>query len=408
MKMFRRLAMAAALAALLALTAAPAAQAETGVTEDTILMGTFQDLSGPLNYLGKLGTAVLNVWVHYVNDELGGIHGRKIKLVVEDNKYDPVLTKNAYNKLVHQDKVFMIVSVYGSTPCTAILEDIKKDKVPVFTTAAATESMFDPINPYMFWYAANGQDEGILMVDYVVNKLNAKNAKIGICYQDDEWGKDALEGVELACEVYDLKYAEAPFKRGSKNFNTQAMRLKAKGVTHCLYVGPDTGYSSLLEEANKIGWKPVFFGDYVSVHPRIFTNPELADGHYHIWSFGLPQETGPGREKMERLFTEAGAEKILNVPLLPILWNPLMLLTEALEQAGPDLTREKLIATIEDIGEFDTGGQGTIGFGPDSRKGTKYYRILEADAENQRFVPVTDWIEPSIVWGSELRPPESE
>ena len=76
-----------------------------------------------------------------------------------------------------------------------------------------------------------------------------------------------------------------------------------------------------------------------------------------------------------------------------------MLLTKALQDCGPDLTREKLIDTIENIGEFDTGGLGKIGYGPNNRKGTKYYRILKADAKNKTFVPVTDWMEPSLVWG---------
>jgi len=162
------------------------ATAEVGVTDDTILFGTFQDMSGPAAYLGKMCTAALNIWMKYVNDELGGINGRKVKLVVEDNKYDPVLTKTVFTKLVDQHKVFALLTVYGSSPCTAILDDLKKEKIPVVATIASVQTMFDPPNRYMFWYAANGQDEGILFLDYVVNDLKAKNPKIGICYQEDE------------------------------------------------------------------------------------------------------------------------------------------------------------------------------------------------------------------------------
>ena len=164
------------------------ARAEVGVTKDTILLGTFQDLSGPAAYLGKLATGVLQVWMKEINDQ-GGIHGRKLKLVVEDNKYDPVLTKTAFTKLVDQHKVFMIVSVYGSTPCTAIMPDIQAKKIPVYTTAAAVQTMFDPPQRYLFWYACNGQDQGILMADYVFKDLKARDPKIGLCYQDDEWGR---------------------------------------------------------------------------------------------------------------------------------------------------------------------------------------------------------------------------
>ena len=133
-------------------------QAEVGVTKDKILFGSFQDMSGPGAYLGAQCTAALAVWRDWVNEDLGGIHGRKVDFVVEDNKYDPNLTKTAFTKLVNQHKVFAIISVYGSTPCTAILEDIKREKVPVWTTAATTQNMFDPPNRYLFWYACSDED----------------------------------------------------------------------------------------------------------------------------------------------------------------------------------------------------------------------------------------------------------
>ena len=205
-------------------------QAEVGVTDDKILFGSFQDMSGPGAYLGKQCTSALVVWKKYINEKLGGIHGRKIDFVVEDNKYDPVLTKTAFNKLVNQHKVFAIISVYGSTPCTAILDDIKREKIPVFPTAASTQNMYDPPNRYLFWYACNDEDNAIMMVDYVVNDMKVKKPKLGVCYQDDEWGKSALKGVKIAAKKYGLKYAAAGYKRGSKNLNAQAMKLKAKGV----------------------------------------------------------------------------------------------------------------------------------------------------------------------------------
>jgi branched-chain amino acid transport system substrate-binding protein len=378
----------------------PGVQPDVGVTDDTILLGTFQDMSGPAAYLGKLATTTINVWIKYVNEELGGIHGRKLKIVVEDNKYDPVLTKTAFNKLVNQHKVFAIVMVYGSTPCTAIFEDIEREKIPVFPTAATAQSMFDPPKRYLFWYANSDQDNGIMMVDYLVKDLKLKKPKIGICYQDDEWGKDALKGVEIGCKEYGLKAVGfAPYKRGTKNLNPQAMKLKAKGVTHCFFAGYAPVYAALLTEANKIGWKPVFFGDYVTVDPRAFIAGKLADGHYHFFNLGLRHEGTPGWKKIEKLFTAAGAEKLLNVPLVPLLWNPMLLLTKALQDCGRDLTREKLIDAIEKIKDFDTEGLGKIEFGPNMRKGTHYYRILKANFDKKIFVPVTDWRQPSLVWG---------
>ena len=107
---------------------------------------------------------------------------------------------------------------------------------------------------------------------------------------------------------------------------------------------------------------------------------------------------------LEKLFTAAGAEKILNVPLLPLLWNPMLLLTKALQDCGRDLTREKLIDAIDSIKGFDTQGLGKIEYSPTTRKGTHYYRVLKCDAKKKIFEPITDWRQPSIVWGSPERP----
>ncbi|MFH1242670.1 MAG: ABC transporter substrate-binding protein [Pseudomonadota bacterium] len=408
----KSLRLALAILCVLALGSLGAARAlaEVGVTDDKILFGTFQDMSGPGAYLGKQCTAALDVWKKWVNDDLGGIHGRKVDFVVEDNKYDPVLTKTAFTKLVNQHKVFAIISVYGSTPCTAILEDIKREKIPVFPTAATTQNMFDPPIRYLFWYACSDEDNGIMMLDFIVNELKVKKPKIGVVYQDDEWGKSALKGVETGAKKYGLKVASAAYKRGTKNLNAQAMKMKASGVTHCFYAGYAPVYASLLKEANKIGWKPLFFGDYVTVDPRTFMAGELAHGHYHFFNLGMRHERVPGWIKMEKLFAEKLGEEAAKEPLswrlMPLLWSPLLFLTQALEDCGRDLTREKFVTALENIKDFDTGGLGKIQYGPNMRKGTHYYRVMKCDFEKKDFFPVTGWIQPSIVWGSKERPAE--
>jgi branched-chain amino acid transport system substrate-binding protein len=392
-----------------AATGAVRAHAEVGVTDDTILFGSFQDLSGPAAYAGRAYVLGLTAWKKWVNEKLGGIHGRKVDVVIEDNKYDPVLTKTAFTKLVNQHKVFALVSVYGSTPMTAILEDIKREKIPVFPTSASTETMFNPPIRYLFWYACNDEDNAIMMLDYIVNDMKAKNPKIGICYQDDEWGKSALKGIEIACKKYGLRFAAAAYKRGEKNLNAPAMKLKAKGVTHCFYAGYAPVYASLLLEANKIGWKPLFFGDYVTVDEKTLEMAgDLANGHYHFFALGLRQEGSPGWKKMEELFNWAlgpeDAKAALDFGLIPQVWVPLLYLTQALQDCGRDLTREKLVTALESIKNFDSGGLGRIEYGPNMRKGTNFYRVLKCDTAKQAFVPVTDWRAPSIPWGSKERP----
>ena len=398
MKGLARIVAALFLVAALGAFGALPAWAEVGVTPTTIKLGTFQDMSGPGAYLGRMCTTTLDIWIKHVNNDLGGIHGRKLELVVEDNKYDPEMTKTAFTKLVDKHQVFAIVLVYGSGPCTAVKEDITKAKIPVFPTMATVESMYDPPSRYLYWYACNDSDNAVMMLDFIKDDLKVapKDAVIGVCYQDDEWGKSALHGAEKACKAYGYKLVGVPYKKGSKNLSPEVMRLKASGVTHCFYAGYAPVYAMLLKEANKVGWKPTFFGDYVTVDPRTFAAGKLADGHYHFFNLGLRSENTEGWQQIEKLFNEAGAEKLLHVPLIPLLWNSMTFFTKALQDAGPDLTREKLIDALDAIQGFDTKGNGEIQYGPNLRKGTHKYRVLRCNAEKKIYEPITDWREPSI------------
>ena len=106
---------------------------------------------------------------------------------------------------------------------------------------------------------------------------------------------------------------------------------------------------------------------------------------------------------MEKLFTaklgEDAAKEPLGWRLMPLMWTPLLYFTKALRDIGPNLTREKLVDTLESIQNFDTGGLGKIQYGPNMRKGTHEYRVLKCDATKKQFIPVTDWREPSLKWG---------
>jgi branched-chain amino acid transport system substrate-binding protein len=265
---------------------------------------------------------------------------------------------------------------------------------------ATVQSQFDPPSRYLYWYACSDEDNAIMMVDYIKDELKAspEETVIGVCYQDDEWGKSALAGAEMAAKKYGYKLVDAPYKKGAKNLNPQVMKLKAAGVTHCFYAGYAPVYAMLLKEANKVGWKPLFFGDYVTVDPRTFAAGELADGHLHFFNLGVRSENTEGWKELERLFTKYNAPKMLDVPLLPLLWNPLAMLTKALQDAGPDLTREKLVDALDSIKGFDTGGNGLIEFSPDNRKGCNAYRLHKCNVTDKTFDPITDWTEPSLKW----------
>jgi ABC-type branched-subunit amino acid transport system substrate-binding protein len=356
-------------------------------------------MSGPGAYIGKQVVEWTQGWIQSVNDR-GGIHGRKLSLVIEDNKYDPNLTKTAFFKLMDKN-VFCLVNVYGSSPCVAILDDVEKAKIPVVPTMASSSDMFIPMKRYWFWLAACGLESGVVVNDYIYGDLKLKDARVAICYQDDEWGKDGKKGMEVGAKKYGKEVvASVSFKRGSKDMSSQVTTLMMAKATHVYFVGFGPDFAMLIRTAQNLNYKPQFIGDYVSVDTRIgeWGGPGT-DGAWAIGITGLPEEKGAGIE-----WTKAILAKYVPPPGNQLLFPTQMLISSAskiteyaLQKCGRELTRERFIEALEGTGGMDMEGLiGKLGYSKTSRKGVSQYRIYKYHIADKKFSLLSDWRYPSI------------
>lgn len=373
--------------------------AEDGVTDDSIVFGHFGAMSGPGAYIGKLVVALTQAWMQKVNDA-GGVHGRKLSMVIEDNKYDPNLTKTAFLKLLDK-KVFALVNVYGSSPCVAVLDDVQKAKIPVIPTMASTSEMFIPMKRYWFWLAACGLESGVIVNDYIYGDLKLKDARVAICYQDDEWGKDGRKGMEIGAKKYGKEVVAAvSFQRGSKDMTSQITTLMTAKATHVYFVGFGPDFAMLIRTAQNLNYKPQFIGDYVSVDVRLGEwGGEGTDKAWAIGITGLPEEGGPGideaRAYVEKYVPPPNNKLVFPTEMLICAGNKLM--EVALQRCGKDLNRERFVESLEATGGMDMGGLvGKIGYSKTSRKGISQYRIYKYDLPGKKFSMLSDWRLPSI------------
>jgi branched-chain amino acid transport system substrate-binding protein len=375
------------------------ALAEVGVAEDSILFGHFAPMSGPGAYLGKMSVGLTQAWMKHVNDQ-GGIHGRKLSLVIEDNKYDPNLTKTAFFKLMDKN-IFGLINVYGSSPCVAIMDDVQKAQIPVIPTYASTHLMFLPMKRYWFWLAGCGLESGVVVNDYIYGDLKLKDARVAICYQDDEWGKDGRLGTEIAAKKYGKKVVAAvSFKRGSKDLTSQVTTLMMSKATHVYFVGYAPDFAMLIKTAQNMNYRPQFIGDYVSVDARIADwGGPVTDGAWAIGVTGLPQEKGAGidwAKEISAKYMPAPFDKIF-IPLQLIIFAGSKVAQTALESCGRDLTREKFVDALGETGGLEMGGLvGKIGYSKTSRKGISQYRVYKFDYGQKKFTTLSDWRYPSI------------
>ena len=252
MKMNLTVALALALSAPLAL-----AQSQ-GVSKGEILIGSIQDLSGPIAGFGKQARMGMMLRVDEINEQ-GGINGRKIKLLVEDSAYDPKKAVLAAQKLVNQDKIFMMVGHIGTAQNMAAMPvQFEKNIVNFFPITAARE-MYEPFHKLKYAFAATYFDQMRQSVPKLVKDKGAK--KVCTIYQDDEFGLEVLRGGEAGLKTLGMDYAEkTSFKRGATDFSSQVARMKSSGCDMVVLGTIIRETIGTMAESRKTGFNPVFVG----------------------------------------------------------------------------------------------------------------------------------------------------
>src|SRR5690349_1410799 len=219
MKLQHALALAAALAC-----TAPLAQ-QQGVSRNEILIGTIQDLSGPIAAFGKQSRMGMQLRVDEINEQ-GGIHGRKLKLAVEDSAYDPKKAVLAAQKLVNQDKVFLVAGHIGTAQNMAAMPVQFEKNIINFMPITAAREMYEPLHKLKYSFAATYYDQIRLALPKMIKEKGAK--KVCTIYQDDEFGLEVQRGAEAGLKTAGMELAEkTSFKRGATDFSSQVAKMKA-------------------------------------------------------------------------------------------------------------------------------------------------------------------------------------
>src|SRR2546427_2957463 len=211
-----------------ALAGTAVAQKETrGVTKTEIVMGMHTDLSGPAATYGVSSSNAVKMRFDDVNEK-GGIAGRKIKLIIEDTQYQVPRAVQAGTKLINRDHIFAMVAGLGTPMNNALFKDQLEAGVPSLFPLSAARSMFEPFHKLKFYGAATYVDQIRAGINYFVTKKGKK----ALCamYQDTDFGKEVLDGVQVQAEKMKIKVVETTtHKPTDQDFTAQITRLKAAG-----------------------------------------------------------------------------------------------------------------------------------------------------------------------------------
>lgn len=244
--------------AILALGTTLALAQQQGVSKNEILIGTIQDMSGPLAGYGKQARNGMLLRIDEVNEQ-GGIHGRKLKLVSEDDGYDPKKAVLAAQKLVNQDKIFIMAGHLGTAQNLAAMPvQFEKNVINFFPITAARE-MYEPFNRLKYSFAATYYDQIRLALPKLVKEKNAK--KVCTIYQDDDFGIEVERGAEAGLKTLNMPLTEkTTYKRGATDFSSQVAKMKAAGCDLVVLGTIIRETIGTIGESRKTGFNPTFLG----------------------------------------------------------------------------------------------------------------------------------------------------
>ena len=363
-----------------------------GVTDSTIVIGSWAPLSGPAAAWGAVGQGT-DAYFKMINDE-GGIHGRKIDFLLKDDQYQPAKTVAAVKEMAERDQVFAFTVGVGTAPGQAVKQYIIDNNIPWIGPASGSASWAYPPQSNVFSSFPLYFDEAALLVDYAVNELG--KSRLGIIYLNDEYGKSGLAGMQIALEARGMEPVEAvSVELLDTDLSTQILKLQeANADAVLLWVTPKHGAIAVGTGA-KLGFDTQWMSSSTLSDNRLMHT--ITEGLWAgtIWvTFGLlPTSDNPlmvkYRAAKEKYAANVQSETFFYAGIL--FAEPLV---EALKQAGPDLSREKLIQALENLDGFQGSG-GVITFGSGNRQGTRQMyigRTLEDGTGEQ----LTDWLTPEV------------
>src|ERR1700730_3816364 len=245
-----------ALAAAIPGPAAAQKKYDPGASDTEIKIGNINPYSGPASAYGQIGKTIA-AYFNKVNAE-GGINGRKINFISYDDAYSPPKAVEHARKLVESDEVLLIFQSLGTPSNTAIQKYMNAKKVPQLFVATGATKWGDPKHfPWTMGWQPPYQTEARIYAKYLLDKH--PNAKIGILYQNDDYGKDYVKGMTdgLGAKATTMIVAEQPYETSDPTVDSQMVNLKVSGADVFFNVTTPKFAAQAIKKAAEIGWKPL-------------------------------------------------------------------------------------------------------------------------------------------------------
>jgi branched-chain amino acid transport system substrate-binding protein len=376
---------AIAVAGVLGITATASAQTIRGVTDTEIVIGTVTDLSGVTAVQGVNNSDAIRMAFDDINAK-GGVHGRKIKYVVEDSQYTVPRAVQAMNKLLNSDNIFLALDDGGTPMNDANMPAQFAKNVPNVFPLTAARSMYEPYNRLKFAQFASYYDQMRAAVKYFAEQRGRK--AFCVMYQDSDFGKDVLAGVVAQTEAMGMKVVATTAHRPTDtDFNAPVAKLHDAGCDAVMMGTIVRDTNIIIQTARKMDWKVDLIGQFAAYDTAVATLPGGATEGYFCMTPALYVYPDDPRPEVQA-FAKAYKARYGRDPNFhgEVGYTAAQLVLLALDRAGKDLTVDSFIKAMESVQGYKDIFGSELSFGPDQHHGsTKSFLTVVHEG---RWVPV--------------------
>ncbi len=339
-----------------------------GVTQDSIVLGQAAVFTGPAAQLGIQMRNGIKAYLDHVNEK-GGVHGRKIKLVTEDDGYEAARAPVATKKLIEEHKVFALIGYVGTPTTVAAMPVFSQARVPLVGPFTGAEALRDPFNRYIFHVRASYYDETEKIVEQV---LSTGGKKIAVFYQNDNYGQAGLKGTEIAMAKRGLKiHATGTVERNTVQVEGAVKAIHESQPDAVVMVSQYTSCAEFIRQMKKAGSGAQFY-NVSFVGSKALADALGAEGVGVGISQVVPFPWGtalPVVKEYQQQAKKAGFGDYNFSAMEGFLVAKVAV--EGLRRAGRNLTREGYIDALEKMNDVDLGGF-YVSYSPKNHAGSKF------------------------------------
>jgi ABC-type branched-subunit amino acid transport system substrate-binding protein len=343
-------------------TASSQKQYDIGATDTEIKIGNIMPYSGPASAYGVIGRTEA-AYFKKINAE-GGINGRKIKFISYDDAYSPPKTVEQARRLVENDEVLLIFGSLGTASNSAIQKYMNEKKVPQLFISTGATKWNDPKQfPWTMGWQPSYQSEGRIYAKYILKER--PTGKIGILYQNDDYGKDYVKGIRdgLGAKAASMIVGEESYETTTPTIDSHVVALKAEGANIFISITTPKFAAQSIKKAAELGWKPLFILNSVGTSTGTVMRPAGFENSQNIISAAYQKDpTDPqwkddaGIKNFDAFLTKYFPDGNREDLALMTGYDFAQTLVHVLKECGDDLTRANIMKQAASIKSLQIEG----------------------------------------------------